>query len=179
MSQSRPRYTLIDILVLGVTAAVFSVLFYVWWDVYYAVKAVGGPVVARLVTYGLWFMPAPLAASLIRKPGSALLGEFLPALLESIIPTPGGLTNAIYGVAQGVFSEASYTLFFYRKYSLLQAAIAGALPAIPAFTLDALLFGDIYPAREAVIVVSAIALSGAIYGMLAYTIARVVSGRSE
>lgn len=170
---------MVDILVLGVIAAIYGVLFYIWWDVYYAVKAVGGPVAARLVTYGLWFMPAPLAASLIRKPGSAVLGEVLPALLESIIPTPGGLTNLIYGVAQGVFSEASYAGFLYKKYGLLQAILAGALPALPAFALDAALFGDIYPVNEAVIVVSAIAVSGALYGAIAHSVARVVSGRGS
>ncbi|MEL9909532.1 MAG: ECF transporter S component [Desulfurococcus sp.] len=176
MDQAVKKYTIVDILLLGVIAAIYSVLFYVWWDVYYLIKAIGGPIVARLITYGLWFMPAPLAASLIRKPGSALLGEFLPALLESIIPTPGGLTNAIYGIAQGVFSEASYAAFIYRRYGLLQACLAGALPAVPAFILDALLFGDIYPVNEAVVVIAAIALSGALYGAVSYLAAKVVKG---
>lgn len=171
-------FTVVDALVLGTIAAVYGALFTVWWSAYYAVKAVGGPIVARLVTYGLWFMPAPLAASLIRKPGSALLGELLPALVESILPTPGGITNLIYGIAQGAFSEASYALFLYRRFGLVQALIAGALPALPAFALDALLFGDIYPVDQALVVISAIAVSGALYGAIAYSAAKVIAGSS-
>jgi len=173
----RASTTLIDVLLLGVIAAIYGVLFTLWWDVYYLVKAVGGPIVARLVTYGLWFMPAPLAASIIRKPGSAILGEVLPALIETMVPTVGGVTNLIYGVAQGVFSEIPYAVSMYRKYTLLHSICSGALPAIPAFILDALLFSDIYPVDQAFIVILAIALSGAIYGALAYIIAGVITGR--
>jgi len=170
-------FTTIDVLLLGVIAAIYGVLFTLWWDVYYLVKAIGGPIVARLVTYGLWFMPAPLAASIIRKPGSAILGEVLPALIETMVPTVGGISNIIYGVAQGVFSEIPYAVSMYRKYTLLHSVFSGALPAIPAFILDALLFGDIYPVDQALIVILAIALSGAIYGEIAYIIAGIITGR--
>lgn len=168
------RYTMVDILVLGVIAAVYAVIFYSAWPVYYAVSAAGGPIIARLATYGIWFMAAPLAASLIRKPLSALLGETLPALVESIIPTPGGLTNLIYGLTQGLFSELSYAAFRYREYGWLQSGIAGALPAVPAVTLDAVLFGDIYPWGEMTLIIVAAAISGAIYGVVAHSIARIL-----
>ena len=54
------KYTLIDLLILGVIAAIFTIIFTSMWTVYYAVKASAGPIVARLLTYGAWFMPAPL-----------------------------------------------------------------------------------------------------------------------
>jgi len=174
MTSKTRLYTMVDVLILGAVAAIYGVLFFAWWNVYYAVKAVGGPIVARLVTYGLWFMPAPLAASLIRKAGSAFLGELLPALIESIIPTAGGLTNAIYGIAQGAFSEAAYAIFGYRRFGVVQSTLAGALAGIPAVALDAILFGDIFPFNIMVLVVAAAMLSGAIYGALAYAIARSV-----
>lgn len=169
---STQKYTMIDLLILGVIAAIFTIVFISMWTVYYAVKAAAGPIVARLLTYGAWFMPAPLAASLIRKKFSALLGEFLPALLESIMPTPGGLTNAIYGLCQGLFSELAYVATRYKKYDVLTASLAGALPAVAAVSLDAILFGDIYPLDYMVQIILAIALSGAIYGVLAYYIAK-------
>lgn len=158
------RYTVVDYLYLGVIAVVFAILFTIWWDVYYAVKAIAGPVGTRVLTYGLWFMPVPLAASLIRKPGSGFLGEVLPALLEAIFPTPGGIYNLYYGLAQGAAGELGYLLFRYRKYGLLQATISGALPAIPALILDAILFEDIYPWNEMVIILVALMISGAVYG---------------
>lgn len=165
-------YTMVDIAIIGVAAAIFGVLFQAWWSVYYAVKAIGGPIGARLVTYGLWFMPAPLVATLIRKPGSALLGELVPAILEALFPQAGGATVVIYGVAQGAFSELAYLATGYRRFGIVEAAIAGALPAIPATALDAALFGDIYPFDYMAFLVVAIMISGAIYGLLAYLIAR-------
>ena len=116
------------------------------------------------------------AASLIKKPLSALLGEFLPALLESILPTPGGLTNALYGIAQGFFSELAYTARRHNKYGLIEATVAGALAAIPAVTLDAVLFQVIYPWDYMVLILVAMAISSAVYGVLAYWVARVIRG---
>ncbi|MEM4717716.1 MAG: ECF transporter S component [Desulfurococcaceae archaeon] len=168
------RYTMIDLLVLGATTAIFAVVFISAWTVYYAVKAIGGPIIARIATYGMWFMPAPLVASILRKRLSAFLGEFLPALLESILPTPGGLTNALYGFFQGLFSELAYLLTGYRKYNVYTAIIAGALPTIPAITLDALLFEEIYPFEYMGYIIVAVAISGAIYGALAYYVARSI-----
>lgn len=168
------RYTMIDILLLGVITAVYTVVFYAMWTIYFTVQAIGGPIIARLITYGSWFMPAPLAASLIRRKLSAFLGEFLPALLESIMPTPGGLTNALYGLAQGLFSELAYALFRYKVFNLPVAILAGALPAIPASLLDALLFGEVYPWNYMLQILVAIAISGGFYGAIAYYIARSV-----
>ncbi len=173
-SELRRTYTVIDFLYLGVIAVVFAILFTVWWDVYYAVKALLGPIGTRVLTYGLWFMPVPLAASLIRKPFSGFLGEFLPALLEAIFPTPGGIYNLYYGIAQGLAGEAGYAVFKYKKYGVLQAAISGALPAIPALILDAILFEDIYPWNEMLLLLVALMISGALYGLIAYGVASSV-----
>lgn len=168
------KYTMIDLLTLGLITAVFAVVFVSAWTVYYAVKAIGGPIIARIITYGMWFMPAPLSASLLRKKLSAFLGEFLPALLESILPTPGGLTNALYGFFQGLFSELAYLLTGYKKYNVFTAMIAGALPTIPVILLDALLFEEIYPFEYMTFIILAIATSGLIYGALGYYIARSI-----
>lgn len=119
-------------------------------------------------------MPAPLAASLIKKPPSALLGETLPALIESIIPMPGGFTNLIYGLAQGFLSEVAYAVFRYKRYGLVQAGLAGALPTISAVTLDAVLFRSIYPWNEILLIVIVVAISGAVYRVIAYYASRVV-----
>lgn len=173
-SSNKLRYSMMDLLILGVIAAVFTVIFISMWTVYYAVKAIGGPIVARIITYGAWFMPAPLAASMIRKKLSAFLGEFLPALLESIMPTPGGLTNALYGLCQGLMSEVAYFATKYRRFDVVTASIAGSLPALAAVCLDAVLFGDIYPFDYMLQIILAVAISGAIYGVFAYYIAKAI-----
>jgi len=60
---------MVDILVLGVITAVFGVVFYAMWSVYYAVKAVGGPIIARLVTYGVWFYASTTSCINNKKEG--------------------------------------------------------------------------------------------------------------
>lgn len=170
-TSKRNIYTMIDAFTIGVIGAIFGVLFVAWWPVYEAVKGVGGVLASRLLTYGLWFMPAPLAASLIRKPGSAFLGEFVPALLEAIFPTAGGLTSVYYGVVQGALSEIVYAVVRYRRFGVLEAALAGALPGIGAVILDYYLFQDVYPIDYMLLLVLSAMVSGAIYGIVAYIVA--------
>ncbi len=161
------RYTALDITYLAVVAAIAGVIFALTWNIYFISSAVGGPIVARVVSYGLWFIGAPLAATLIRKPGSAFLGEFLGALVETLIPTYGAFTNLIYGFAQGLASELAYALFKYRKYDVLQASLSGALAGFPCVVLDALLFGEVFTPDVMVFITIAAVVSGAIYGVIA------------
>ena len=173
MSERIPkRYTGVDYALLGVVAVAFGIVFFAAWPIYYAVKAVGGPVLAKLLTYGIWFMAAPLAASLIRKPLSGFLGETLAALIETIIPNAGGVTNLIYGLAQGAASEIAYLLFRYRKWGVAQGALSGALAAFPALALDVLLWGDIATPEVMAIWLAGALVSGAIYGSVAALIGK-------
>ncbi|NAZ27502.1 MAG: ABC transporter permease [Thermogladius sp.] len=170
----RVRYTSVDYTVIGLVGVVLGVVFVPWWTVYYIVKAIAGPVGARLATYGLWFMAAPLAAVLVRKPMSALLGETVAGLIESLIPTAGGFTNLIYGFAQGLASEIAYAAGLYRSYGPVVTALAGGLAAFPGVALDAVLFGDIYPWDLMVWIILGAFVSGLVYGLVAYLVGRVV-----
>lgn len=162
------KYRSVDLALLGVTSIVSGLIFALNWFIYDLTLAIGGIYLSRLVSYGLWFIGAPLAASLIKKPLSGFLGEFLGALVETIIPTVGGFTNLIYGFTQGLASEAAYALFRYRSFGALQAAFAGALAAPPCIALDALLFREIYPPIIMVALLISAAISGALYGLASY-----------
>ena len=172
MAVTRRAYTAVDLAVLGVVAAVAGAIFALAWNVYELGKALGGPIAARLVSYGLWFIAAPLAATLIRKPGSAFLGETLAALVETIVPTLGGWTNLVYGVAQGLASEAAYALYRYQRWGALQAALAGAFAGPVAVALDAVLFAEIAPPPVLAALALAATTSGAVYGLVAYAAAK-------
>ncbi|MCX8186708.1 MAG: ECF transporter S component [Sulfolobales archaeon] len=173
MALSR-RFTALDLTYLGVVAAICGVIFALTWNVYFIGSALGGPIIARIMSYGLWFIGAPLAATLIKKPGTAFLGEFLGAVVETLIPTYGAFTNIIYGFAQGAASELVYAMFKYRKYGIVQASLSGAVAGFPCVALDALLFGDIYPAEVMVLITIAAVISGAIYGAVAAIAVRSV-----
>ncbi|OYT40432.1 MAG: ABC transporter permease [Desulfurococcales archaeon ex4484_58] len=174
-SRTRIMYTGIDYTLLGVVAIVSGLIFWGTWTVYkYASFLPFGLYMSRLLSYGLWFIGAPLAASLIRKPGSAFLGETLGALVETILPTAGGFTNLIYGVSQGAASEIAYLLFRYKRYDMLTGALAGALAAPPCIALDILLFREIFPIPVTMMLLAAAAASGAIYGAIAAKVAQTL-----
>lgn len=168
------RYTAIDYAYLGVVAIVMGIIFYGTWYVYYFGKAVGGPIFARLLSYGLWFIGAPLGATLIRKPLSAFLGETLGALIETLVPTVGGTTNLIYGAAQGFLSELVYLASGYRRFDPLIGSLSGAAAAPAAIVLDALLFEEIATIEVMTLWLVAAIISGAIYGFIASLVADYV-----
>ncbi|MET1159520.1 MAG: ECF transporter S component [Thermoprotei archaeon] len=171
------RYTGVDLAFLGVVAIVAGIIFYSAWYVYDFGKAIGGIYASRVLAYGLWFIGAPLAATLIRKPGAAFLGEFLGALVETIVPTVGGFTNLIYGAAQGFASEIGYMILGYRRWGAGAAALAGALAAFPCIALDAVLFAEIYPAPVMLGLLVAAIISGAVYGAIAALVVKGITRR--
>ncbi len=166
------RYTALDYAYLGVVAVVMGIIFYFTWSVYEFGKVIGGPIFARLISYGLWFIGAPLAASLIRKPLAGFLGETLGALLETLIPTLGGFTNIIYGVVQGALSEFVYAILRYKRYDVLAGALAGAMAGPGAVALDAILFESIATPDVMLLWLVAAMASGAIYGSIAASVAQ-------
>jgi energy-coupling factor transport system substrate-specific component len=173
-SMRRPSYTAIDYAVLGAIAVAFGIMFAPWWTVYYGLKSALGPIPAKLITYGLWFFPAPLAAVILKKPLSAFMGETLAALVESLIPNAGGFTNLIYGLAQGAFSEIAFAAGRYKRFGAFISALSGALAGIPSVLLDAVLYSSIYPLDYMIYIIIAVMASGAIYGYLAYLVGKVV-----
>lgn len=161
------RYTALDYAYLGVVAVVMGIIFFFTWSIYEFGKVVGGPIFARLISYGLWFIGAPLAASLIRKPLAGFLGETLGALLETLVPTIGGFTNIIYGVVQGALSESIYAALRYKRFDILAGGLAGAMAGPGAVVLDAILFAEIATPEVMLLWLIAAMLSGAIYGSIA------------
>ncbi len=164
------KFTSIDLALLAVTGVVSGVIFTATWTLYNVSEALAGPVGARVISYGLWFIGAPLAASLIKKPFSAFLGELIGSLVETLIAPAGGITNVIYGFTQGLASELGYMIFRYGRWDVFSGAVAGALAGIPAVALDALLFGVIGGPIEMGLWFLAACVSGAIYGAVASSV---------
>jgi energy-coupling factor transport system permease protein len=122
---------LTDILVTIVIAIAFGIVYIVWGSLYYVVKPIG--LHADQLIYGMWFIAATVAYLVIRKPGVALLAEIAAASGEFILGSPWGLTVLLYGVVQGLFAEAVFMLFRYKKYNLavvVMAAIASCLGSV-------------------------------------------------
>ncbi len=173
-------YTTLDFALLGAVAAVVSIIFWAAWFVYDIGTSLLGPFGGVLISYGLWYVGAILAMSIIGKPGAALAGETLAAAIEAILPAPGGLYNLIYGFLQGLFAEAAYFLTGYRLGPLTHA-VAGAASALGTMIANLLLYKTlIYEAdpTQGFIVFAAVAVgyavSGAIWGLVASAVGSTV-----
>jgi energy-coupling factor transport system permease protein len=80
---------------------------------------------------GFYIVGGVLVAYVIRKPGSALLGEMLAAVIE--IPFTGfGAVVLWLGLVQGLGVELVFLATRYRRFDTLTVMLAGAMGALVA-----------------------------------------------
>lgn len=134
MSNVSKGLKLSDIMVTIVIAFVCAIVYKLWSPLYYAVQPLGFR--ADQLIYAMWFIAAPLAFLIIRKPGVAFLAEMAAASGEMITGSEWGLTVFMSGLMQGLFAELVFAAFRYKNYSLGVAALAGVAATIGSFLMD-------------------------------------------
>jgi energy-coupling factor transport system substrate-specific component len=125
---------LTDILVTVVVSVVFGIVYKVWGPLYYAVKPLG--LHLDQFIYGMWFIAAPVAYLIIRKPGVALLAEMAAASGELIMGSEWGLEVLLYGVVQGLFAELVFAAFRYKRFDLGVLSLAAAASTVGSLIMD-------------------------------------------
>jgi energy-coupling factor transport system permease protein len=133
MQQSK-GLKLTDILVTVVIAVVFGIIYKLWSPLYYAAKPFG----FRLeeLIYGMWFIAAPVAYLIIRKPGVAFLAEMAAASAELVTGSEWGLTVLVSGVFQGLFAELVFAAFRYKRFNLGVLSLAAIASTAGSFMMD-------------------------------------------
>ncbi|QAS69749.1 ECF transporter S component [Oenococcus sicerae] len=71
--------------------------------------------VTTAATTGLWLMAGPIAALIIKKPGSAFLTNVVASIVELAIGSAWGVLDIIWGVVQGAGIEAGFAATRYKK----------------------------------------------------------------
>ncbi|QOJ78540.1 ECF transporter S component [Infirmifilum lucidum] len=139
------KVSVIDLVLTASLSAVIGAIFLVWsnivWDF---MKLLVGLLFVPII-YGMWFIGATVPAYIVRKPGIALLGEFLAAVLELAYGSQFASTVLLYGFMQGLMSELVFMATGYKKWGWLTMAIAGAAPALWAAPADTILYGITNP----------------------------------
>ena len=109
-----------DIIILALIGFLFGGIFLAAGWVYAiletALTPLGYAPFANSILFGLWVMAAPVAAVLIKKPGSATLGEVLGALAEMLYGSFFGAAVLVSGLVQGVGSEVGFLATRYKRY---------------------------------------------------------------
>ncbi|TDP77016.1 energy-coupling factor transport system substrate-specific component [Brachybacterium sp. AG952] len=125
------RYRTVDLLVTVLIGAAFGVAFLGYGQLYTLI----GPLTAAFkpaegLLAGIWFLPAVLAALLVRKPGAALLAEMVAAVLSMLLGSQWGWGTAVSGLMQGGGVELAFLLTRYRRFTLPVAVLGGVLSAV-------------------------------------------------
>jgi len=166
MTPSR-AWTLREILIVAVLGAVFGVLYLGWVQIWLIAQAIFGAVTMDVVM-GFWFIVSIIAAAIIRKPGAALLSEFLAALIQVLLGSPAGLMLLVSGLVQGAGAEAVFAATRWKNYRLPVLMAAGVGAAIFSFIYTWIRFdyGALAPGLLVAMFVLR-CLSGALLGGLA------------
>ncbi|MFP3465107.1 ECF transporter S component [Leifsonia sp. SIMBA_070] len=134
------RWRVVDIVVASVVAVASGVVFWVWGVVQ---NPISGPAGALLpgfqgILNGPWLFAGVLVALIVRKPGAALYGELVAAIVSALIGTQWGFATLLSGVVQGLGAELVFALFLYANWRLLPAILAGAGAGVAESILDLL-----------------------------------------
>lgn len=88
---------------------------------------------------GFWHMGGIFFAIIIRKPGSALLGEMMAAGVEGFI-SQWGVSALVSGFSQGLPVELFFLLLGYKNWSYTSCALAGAFSALGGYLVTYFLY---------------------------------------
>ncbi|MGP9694831.1 ECF transporter S component [Brachybacterium sp. AOP25-B2-12] len=129
---SRPllKYRTIDLVVTVAIGVAFGVAFLGYGQLYTLLDplfAAFRPLVGLLT--GFWFLPAIVAALVVRRPGAALLAELIAACLEALLGGHWGFGTLVSGFLQGGGVELAFLLTAYRRFTLPVAMLGGVLAA--------------------------------------------------
>ncbi|MEN9740667.1 MAG: hypothetical protein RLZ72_933 [Actinomycetota bacterium] len=132
MNSIRNRWRTVDLVVAAVLGVAAGVIFTAWNAAYVPLSVGLGLLTPGFVAIldGVWLMGGLLVGLIIRRPGAAIFGELLAALVSAAIGNQWGVTVLLTGLAQGVAIEIGLALWRYRGSLWVPALSAGALGGI-------------------------------------------------
>jgi energy-coupling factor transport system substrate-specific component len=127
------RWRVVDIVVASVIGVASGLIFLLWNIGYLGPKTLLEPLAPGLqgLLDGPWLFAGVLGALIIRKPGAAIYTETLAAVVSALVGnTWGGFLTIEAGLVQGLGAELIFLLFFYKRWTLPVAMLAGAGAAL-------------------------------------------------
>jgi len=130
---ARPRrgWTTRDAVLVAVLAVLFGFLYMQWLPLWLAAAGLGAQI-GQEALFGFWLIAGVLASYIIRRPGAALVGEFLAALAEVLFGAAAGTPLLVTGLMQGLGAEIVFGVRRWQDYSLPTVVLAGAVATLVA-----------------------------------------------
>jgi energy-coupling factor transport system substrate-specific component len=130
-SRARRGWTTRDAVLVAVLAVIFGFLYMQWVPVWLAAAGLGAQIGQEAV-FGFWLIAGILASYIIRRPGAALVGEFLAAMAEVLFGAAAGTPLLVTGIMQGLGAEIVFGVRRWKDYSLTTMMVAGAVGMLVA-----------------------------------------------
>jgi len=136
------RWTTWESILTAALAGAVGVVFWAWgltvWKLLEVVKSAipGYGRAIRDLFYGAWFLAAILIPYIVRRPGAAVAGEVVAAIISALLGAEWGLTVLISGLVQGGLAEVVFALRGYRHYDLATLMVAAAAAALGSWVVD-------------------------------------------
>ncbi len=173
---NRFRWRVVDIVVASVLGVASGLIFLLWNIGYLGPKTLLEPLLPGLqgLLDGPWLFAGVLGALIIRKPGAAIYTETLAAVVSALVGnTWGGFLTIEAGLVQGLGAELVLLLFFYGRFSLPVAVLAGAGAALAGGINNLILWYAGADAAFTAVYLASTILSGAVIaGALSWFLAR-------
>jgi energy-coupling factor transport system substrate-specific component len=130
---ARPRrgWTTRDAVLVAVLAVVFGFLYIQFVPIWIAAAGLGAQIGQEAV-FGFWLIAGVLASYITRRPGAALVGEFLAALAEVLFGVAAGTPLLVTGIMEGLGAEIVFGARRWRDYSLTTVVLAGTVGMLVA-----------------------------------------------
>lgn len=172
------RWRVVDIVVGAVLAVAVGFLFVAWNIGYLGPAALLTPLLPGLqgLLNGPWLLAGPLVGLVVRKPGAAVYGELVAAVVSALVGNQWGFTTVISGLVQGIGAELVFAIVLYRVFRWWVAMLAGAAAAVGGALYDLSgYYAGSTPAFTATYLVTS-ALSGAVLaGLLAWVLVQALA----
>ena len=172
------RWRVVDIVVASVIGVASGLVFLLWNVAYRGPSALLDPLWPGLqgLLDGPWLFAGVLGALIIRKPGAAVYTEVVAAGVSALTlvgNTWGAFLTLEAGLIQGLGAELVFLLFFYRRWSLPVAILAGVGAALAGGINNLLLWYAGVDLPFVIVYLVSTAISGAlIAGALSWLLAR-------
>ena len=172
------RWRVVDIVVASVIGVASGLIFLAWNVAYRGPSALLEPLLPGLqgLLDGPWLFAGVLGALIIRKPGAAVYTELLAAAVSALTlvgNTWGAVLTLEAGLVQGLGAELVFLLFFYRRWNLPIAMLAGVGAALAGGLNNLLLWYAGADVTFVVVYLISTSVSGAVIaGALSWLLAR-------
>jgi energy-coupling factor transport system substrate-specific component len=132
-------WTTRELVVAAVLAVAVGVIFWGWGLLWSGVFSLI-PFPFSYVTVGVWMMGGLLVPYIVRRPGAALMGELVAALVSMALGNQWGILTMASGLVQGVGAEAVFASFRWKRFTGVALYGAAALAGGFSILLDTFVY---------------------------------------